>query len=71
MPSCFTCQHFGERLLGHHVWCAEYKYVRAEPEAGCAFWRRCPGADDEAEPQVENKVVDWDEVMRRNRRPDV
>ena len=69
MPSCYTCQHFGERR-GHHVWCDEYRYVNGEPETGCVYWRRCPGADDEGEPQAPNRVVDWDEVMRSNRRPD-
>jgi hypothetical protein len=65
--SCYTCHHFGERL-GHHAWCETYRYVNAEPETGCVYWEREPGADDEGEPEPECKLVDWARLMRRNRR---
>jgi len=47
--SCYTCTHFAGRLGRGRTLCAEgpRPHVKANPEAGCAFWAREPGSDDE------------------------
>ena len=48
--SCFTCSGFGAYLPGAKaVFCARLRYVRAQPEKGCASWIREPGSDDEGD----------------------
>lgn len=42
--ACWHCSHFGgwiRRAGGKpiYVWCLDGKVVKANPEAGCAFWK--------------------------------
>jgi hypothetical protein len=50
---CWHCHYFGGFICeGTHCECTHARLckVMADPQAGCAFWEREPGADDEAGP---------------------
>jgi hypothetical protein len=46
---CWTCTFFARRWERHNVLCVQgqFPHVHANPDGGCAFWQREPGADDE------------------------
>lgn len=47
---CFTCEHFQGNFYGGRMVCDRnrpWRYIPGQPEAGCAFWMRAIGADDE------------------------
>lgn len=44
---CWHCEKFGE-MRGPYAWCTDQGgSLRQQPERGCAFWVRQPGADDD------------------------
>lgn len=51
---CWHCHHFAKWLYGgiNYVECAHPRLskVKSDPQDGCAFWEREPGADDEPGP---------------------
>jgi hypothetical protein len=49
LGGCWTCAHFGERWGSNYVLCRlepEAPDVQGNPDGGCVFWMREPGADD-------------------------
>ena len=46
---CFTCTHFLARFYAEHLLCERNRgrQVIGQPLAGCAFWMREPGSDDD------------------------
>ena len=60
--SCFTCHWYGAfQGSSGCVECArpEGSPIHAQPEHGCAFWLREPGADDEGDdPERWRRMID-------------
>jgi len=55
---CYTCRYFGERR-DPAIWCAKPggEHVRSQAERGCAFWEREPGADLNAEQDLQHEPM--------------
>ena len=50
---CWHCEHYlGLDGTGAHAVCVSHgtTHIQAQPDTGCVFWLRAPGADDSGRP---------------------